>query len=356
MALSVSSLLSVLSGSKTAVGINVGSSSVKLVEITRSGKTFTLHKFGIVPLPENAVVNREIMNPVAVSDAVKKLISQVKPSKKIIVTGIGGAAVIIKRMTVEVANIKELQDAVFWEAEQYLPFDPSEVAMDFHTITRGKDNRTDVLFVASKISALDGFISAIKDGGLNISIVDTEAFGIQNIFEENYSISPQEAVAVVDIGASSLKVIVIHDRVPVYTKESNFGGRNLTSDIQKNLNLSFEDAEALKTNSAEALPEEVMELMMSAAENFSMEVKRALDFYNASSSGAPVTSILLCGGGAKIPDLSRIIEERLTLPTQLLNPFTRVVANPKSFSPNLMDQMGSTIALAMGLAIRGTAS
>jgi type IV pilus assembly protein PilM len=355
MAFSLAQIISSFSvGGKTSVGINIGSSSVKMVELKRSGKSYTLTKFGVVPLPEDAVVNREVMNPVAVADAVKKLISQVKPNRKIVVTGIGGAAVILKRMTVEVANIKELQDAVFWEAEQYLPFDPAEVAMDFHTISRGKDNRTDVLFVASKLSILDGFVAAIRDGGITATIVDTEVFGLQNIYEENYSANSHESTALVDIGAASIKVVVVHDGVPVYTKDSNFGGRNLTAEIQKNLNLSFEDAEALKTNHSGATPQEVLELMMASAENFAMEIKRALDFYNASSSGAPVTSILLSGGSARLPDLSRVVEERLTLPTQILNPFGKVIVNQKSISPETLHAMGPMISVAMGFAMRGT--
>ena len=353
MAFSFSQLTESISGGKTSVGINIGSSSVKMVELKRVGKIFSLTKFGVVALPEDAVVNREVMNPVAVSDAVKRLLGQVKPAKKNVVTGIGGASVILKRMTIEVANVKELQDAVFWEAEQYLPFDPTEVAMDFHTISRGKDHRTDVLFVASKISVQDGFVAAIRDGGIGVNIVDTEVFGLQNIYEENYPANSHEATALVDIGAASLKVVVVHDGVPVYTKDSNFGGRNLTADIQKNLNLSFEDAEALKTNSAGATPQEVLELMMASAENFALEIKRALDFYNASSSGAPVTSILLSGGSARLPDLSRVVEERLSLPTQLLNPFGKVTSSNKSLPPGALESMGSMIAVAMGLAMRG---
>ncbi len=353
--MAIGDLLASLTSGSNAVAISVGSSSVKFVELRKSGKSFQLTNFGVFPLPEDSVVNREIVNPVAVTEAIRQIVKQKKPSQKQVVTGLGGASVIIKRMTVEVPKVKDLQDAVFWEAEQYLPFDPSEVSMDYHMISRGKDHRTDVLFIASKISVMEGFTNAIQGGGLKIKIVDSEVLALQNIFEANYGLIPNEATALVDIGSAAIKVAVIDNGVPVYTKDSAFGGRNLTSDIQKNLNLSFEEAESMKTNFADgATPQEVVELMMVAAENFAVEIKRSLDFYNASSSGAPVNSVLLTGGSSKLPELSRIVEERVGIPAQILNPFARITSSMKGIPPELLQDAASLIAVPMGLAIRGT--
>jgi type IV pilus assembly protein PilM len=243
----VSALSDILSfGGKPTVGVCIGASTAKTAEIKKVGKSWKLVHFGVVPLPEDAVVNREVFAPVSVTSAVRNLMTQAKISKREVVTGIGGSAIILKRMTVEVQKASELQDAVFWEAEQYLPFDPSEVTMDFHTISRGKDAKTDVLFVAAKLSVMDGFVGALEDAGLKVKIVDTEYFALQNVFEANYESRPGEAVALVDIGGSTLKVLVVHDGVPVFTKESPLGGRNLTAEIQRQMGLTFADAEALK--------------------------------------------------------------------------------------------------------------
>lgn len=352
--LGLSDILDSLMGSKPTVGVCVGAASVKVVEMQKTGKSWKLAHFGIANLPDDSVVNREVFNPVAVAGAVEAAFSQSKIKKKAVVTGLGGSSIILKRMTVEVQKVSELQDAVFWEAEQYLPFDPSEVSMDFHTISKGKDNKTDVLFVAAKLSVMDGFIGAIEDAGLRVKVVDTEYFALQNVFEANYDQRAGEAVAIVDIGASSLKVLVLHDGVPVFTKESPMGGRNLTAEIQRQMNLNISDAEAMKvTQGRGAVPQEVVELTQVAIENFATEVRRALDFYNASSSGAPVSYVLLTGGSAQIPEISRGVEERVGLPTQILNPFARIGYDEKVFTPEMISSIAPIIALPMGYALRG---
>lgn len=343
-------------GSKSAIGLSIGSSSIKLVELKKSGKSWKLIRFAMLPLPEDSVVNREVMNHVAVVDVVKQLAASAKLSSKNVTTGLSGPSLIIKRMSVEVPNVKELQDAVFWEAEQYLPFDPSEVSMDYHMISRGKDNKTDVMFSAAKISVMDGYMSAIADAGLKVKVVDSEFFAVQNAFEANYPVVQSQAVALVDIGAVATKVVVVQEGVPVYTKDTTIGGRNLTADIQKHLSLSYEDAEALKIGNGSApTPQEVAELMSVSADNFAVEIKRALDFYNASSSGAYVAYVLLTGGSSKIPDLARIVEEKISIPVQHLNPFSQISYDDKVFTPDFIQMISPLAAIPIGLALRGAA-
>ena len=341
-------------GSKTFVGLSIGSSSVKLAEIKKTGKTWKLIRFGSVQLPEDVIVNREIVNAVAVTDAIKSLIVQVKPKTKIVCSSLSGNSMIIKRMLVEVQNEKELQDAVFWEAEQYLPFDVSEVVMDFHILSRSKDNKTDVLLVAVKKAILDSYMTCIENAGLKPKIIDSDFFAVQNVFEESYPANSAEAIAIVDIGASAIKINIVHAGVPVFTKDSSLGGKNLTSEIQKHLNLSFGDAEALKIGGGEGatIPQEVSDLMNTAARDFSTEIKRAVDFYNASSAGAPVSHILITGGSSKIPNLSKIAEEMSGLPTQLLNPFNAITYDPSVFTPDKLSAIIAVATLPLGLALR----
>jgi type IV pilus assembly protein PilM len=341
-------------GSDTAIGLSIGSSSIKLVELKKIDKhSWKLLHFGIAQLPEDVIVNREIVNPVAVVDSIKTLTNQIKLKSRNVCTSLSGTSLIIKRMNLEVPNLKELQDQVFWEAEQYLPFDVSEVVMDFQMLSRDSDNKTDVLLVAVKKSVLDSYTGCIEDSGLKPKIVDVDFFALQNLFEANYPVNPSEAVALVDIGASALKIVVVESGVPVYTKDTAIGGRNLTAEIQKYLNLSYADAETLKIGgSANGMPQEVSELMHVMAENLASEVKRALDFYSASSAGAPVAYALLAGGGAKIPDLSRVIEEQLGLPTQIINPFNAISYDPSVFTPEYVAAIAPIAAIPIGLALR----
>jgi type IV pilus assembly protein PilM len=351
----ISDLLAMVSGgSQTAVGLSIGSSSIKLVELKKVGNLWKLLHFGIVQLPEDVVVNREIVNAIVVSDSIKTLVNQIKLKNKSVCTAISGTSLIIKRMMLEIPNVKEVQEQVFWEAEQYLPFDVSEVVMDYQILSRSKDNKTDVLLVAVKKTVLDIYMSSIEDAGLRPKIVDVDFFALQNLYEANYPVNPTEAVAIVDIGASALKIVVVHAGVPVFTKDTAMGGRNLTAEIQKNLNLSYVDAETLKISGGQdgTTPQEVSDLMHVMADNIATEIKRALDFYNASPTGAPVAYVLLAGGSAKIPGLSKVVEDSLGLPTQLANPFNSISYDPAVFTQEYLNNIAPIAAVPIGLALR----
>ncbi|MBI2711958.1 MAG: type IV pilus assembly protein PilM [Bdellovibrio sp.] len=207
----------------TAVGLSIGSSSVKLVELKKTGKTWKLLHFGIVQLAEDIIVNREIVNPISVTESIKSLLNQISLSNKMVTTALSGTSLIIKRMNIDAPDAKDLQEQVFWEAEQYLPFDVSEVVMDFQLLSRSKDNKADVILVAVKKSVLDTYMTCIEDAGLKAKIVDADFFALQNLYEANYPPNPSEAVAIVDIGASALKLVVVQAGVPVFTKDSAVG-------------------------------------------------------------------------------------------------------------------------------------
>jgi type IV pilus assembly protein PilM len=288
-----------------------------------------------------------------VVDSIKTLTGQLKLKSKGVCTAISGTSMIIKRMTLEVPNLRELQEQVFWEAEQYIPFDVSEVVMDYQMLSRSKDNKTDVLLVAVKRGVLDSYMSCIEDAGLKPKIVDVDFFALQNLFEANYPVNPAEAVAIVDIGAASMKLVIVTAGVPVFTKDSSIGGRNLTAEIQKHLSLTYADAETLKVGGHEGgLPQEVSDLIHVMNENLANEIKRALDFYNASSSGAPVSYVLLAGGSAKLQSLSKAVEDILQLPTQIINPFNAISYDPAVFTQEYVSAIAPIASVPIGLALR----
>lgn len=349
-------LSGVFSGGNAAIGLNIGSSSIKLVELKKQKESWKLLHFGIVQLPEDAIVNREIMNQLVVTDHIKTLTSQLKLSSKSVCISLSGTGVIVKRMTLEVPKIKDLQSQVFWEAEQYLPFDPTEVFMDFQMLSRGKDNKTDVMFVAVKKSILEGYINCVQDAGLKPVIVDLDFFSLQNLFETNYPSNQSEAVGIIDVGANSLKIMVLHRNIPVFTKDVAMGGHNLTVEIQKSMNVSYADAESLKIEGhGGTIPQEVSELSHIMAENLAVEIKRAFDFYGASSAGAPVSYILLAGGSARIQGLSKVIEDTVGMPTQLINSFNAISYDPAVFSQDYLATIGPIAAVPIGLALRAGA-
>ncbi|MFN7684009.1 MAG: type IV pilus assembly protein PilM [Oligoflexia bacterium] len=342
---------------KSSIGLSIGSSAIKLVELGGSKSNTRLLHFGMVALPQDAIVNREIVNPVAVTEHLRQLVGAMQLKTRKVCASISGNSCIIKRMQIEAPNIKELQDQVFWEAEQYLPFDASEVVMDYQLLSYSKEKRADVLLVAIKRSILESYMACISDAGLEPAIMDVDYFAIQNAFEFNYPLQPGEAAAIIDIGATSTKVAILHDGAPVFTKDSALGGMNLTAEIQRHLNLPFADAETLKTGaSGGVVPQEVNDLTQVYAENVAREIKRTLDFYSASSSGPPVNYLVLCGGSAQVPHLSRVVEEIAGLPTQIMNPFNAISYDPAMFTAEYVASIGPVAAVPIGLAFRAGAA
>jgi type IV pilus assembly protein PilM len=340
-------------GGGSAVGLSVGSSSVKLVELKKSGKGWKLANFAMVPLPEEVLDNREIVQPRPVSDAIRHVQEQLKLSRKDVCAGLSGNFLIIKKMSLEVPNPKEIEEQVFWEAEQYLTFDPADVVMDYQVLSKGKDRNIDVILVAAKRSSVDSYMGVVTEGGFKPAIVDVDYFAMQNCFEANYPVNPGEAVALVDIGAVGLKVAIVHDGAPIFTKDSALGGRNLTLEIQKQLSHGFADAENLKVSGS--VPQEVSDLMHVMCENYAGEIRRTLDFYSASTPGAPVSYILLSGGGARLPGLAAVIEAETGKPTQMMNPFAGIGYDESFFTQDRLNEIAPVAVVPVGLALRAGA-
>lgn len=331
----------------------VGSSSVKSCSLKKVGSGYSLVDFAQVSIPDDAINNRDISNSVGIAQAAIQLVESRKLKKKDVCTGLCGPSILIKSMTVEVENEREVEAQVFFEAENYLPFDPAEVTMDCQVLSRGKELKTEVMFVAAKTSFMESYTNLLEEVGVRPKIVDTEFFALSNVIEANYPQSEAEAIAAFDLGALSMKCVVVSAGVPIYTKEINYGGKNLTADISKNLGHRIDEAERLKLEAGSSpTPQDVMELLQLASENFCIEMKRALDFYQSSTSGAPITQVLLTGGSSLIPNLSAMVEERLGLPTSFLNPFLKVAASEKQFSAESLKEMAPFIAVPMGLAMR----
>ncbi len=340
--------------SETVVGLSVGTSSIKLVELKRLRGSWQLLHFGVIQLAEDIIINREIINSIAATESIKALLAQIKLGGDVVCAALAGTSMIIKRMAVEAPKLKDLASQTYWEAEQYLPFDVSEVVMDYHVLSRTREGSTDLVLVAVKKNDLEAYSRCIQDAGLKPQIMDVDFFALQNIFEENYPGSLKEAVALVDLGASSMKIIIMQNQIPLFTKDSSIGGRNLTHDIQQSLNLSYVDAESLKIGDQDgrSMPQELNELMAVMVENLALEIKRSLDFYQASSSGDAVSHVLLTGGCSKIRGLAKAIESFLNVPTQLLNPFNAISYDPQVFTEDYISNIGPLASIPLGLALR----
>lgn len=343
-----------LFGSPTQIGVSIGTSSIKIAEVKKTGKTYSLVHFGVAQLPDEAINNREIVNHMAVVDAVKGLVSQLKIKGRSVVTSLSGASVIVKKLLLEPTSNKDLNEAILWEAEQYIPFDINEVAYDYQVMNKnGPEGKMEIMLVACKRQLIESYQAVLQDAGLKPNTVDIDVFALQNSFEFNYP--PENPTALVDIGASSLKLVICAGGQPVFTRDTAMGGKALTAEIQKHLNVSYNEAELLKIdgNSQGQVPQEVADLMHVMAENFASEIKRSMDFYVASNSGAPVTTVMLAGGSCRLPNLSKMVEDALGLPVDVLNPFNTISYDSKVFTQDYIAAVSSMAAVPVGLAMRG---
>ncbi len=343
-----------LFGSKTQIGVAIGTSSVKIAELKKSGKKYTLEHFGVAQIPADSIVNHEIVNPTAVVDALKGLVSELKIKGKSVVASLSGTTVITKKILLDQTPARELDDAILWEAEQYIPFDINEVVFDYQVLNKnGPEGKMEIMLVACKRAIVEAYQSTLKEAGLNAATVDIDTFALENTFELNY---PQDVpAAIVQIGSNNMKLVVCAGGVPIYTRDSSVGGRNLTSEIQKHMNLSFQEAENIKISGSMTgqIPPEVAELMDIAVENITQEIKRSLDFFAASSNGLSVGYILLTGGSSRLNNLQKLVEVGCNLPAQYLNPFAQVTYNPKFFNEESIGAISGMASVPIGLALRG---
>jgi type IV pilus assembly protein PilM len=266
--------------------------------------------------------------------------------------------VIIKHIAIPKTNPRELEDQVYWEAEQYIPFDMNEISLDFEVVQEDMgDGKMDILLVAAKKDFIDKRLATIKESGLEPEVLDVDVLALANVFWQNYDMTPDNAVVLVDVGASLTKINIISSSTTIFTRDVAVGGKNLTLEIQNKLGVSFQEAEVLKVDACSTgqIPEEVLPLVSSISENVALEIRRSLDFYAASPVQLPVTGVFLCGGASRIPGLAEMLAEMLGLPVEYLNPFNKIACSGRQFSEEFLAAISSSAVVPLGLALRNEA-
>jgi type IV pilus assembly protein PilM len=342
---------------KGLVGLDIGSSAVKAVELKAGGKggdEYQLVNIGIEPLPPEAIVDGAIMDSGAVIDAIQRLFQTQKIKTPDVATGVSGNAVIVKKISLPQMSQEELAESIHWEAEQYIPFDIQDVALDYEVIEGGGGGNMDVLLVAVKKDKISDFTSAISQAGRNAAIVDVDVFALQNCYEVNYGIDPGRVVALLNVGASIMNINIIKGGTSIFNRDIAVGGNQYTDAIQKDLNLSFDQAEALKKGERVdgAAPENLHPILQVVSENNAMEIQKTFDFFRATSTEDRLDRIFLAGGTSKVQGLRDLLSERFEAGVEMLNPFNSVTYNPRDFDPDFINDVAPSAAIAVGLAAR----
>ena len=339
---------------KTLVGLDIGSSSVKAVEMKPSkGETWQLSTIGLEYLPQEAIVDGQIMDSTLVVDAIQRLFSEYRIKTTEVATAISGSSVIVKKIQLPTMNEQELAESIHWEAEQYIPFDIQEVNLDYQVLDpRGAGGNMDILLVAAKKEKINDYQSVINQAGCNPVIMDVDAFALQNAYEINYGVESDQVVAMANIGASQANINVVRGDTSIFTRDiTTIGGNQFTDAIQKGMNVSFEQAENMKQGHGENA-DAVAGIFQSVTESVLMEVQKTFDFFKATTSEDRIDRIVLSGGSARIPGVSHAMSERFDTLVEVFNPFQNVSYSPKDFDAEFLEEVGPACAIAVGLAMR----
>jgi type IV pilus assembly protein PilM len=348
--------MALLKKSKPIVGLDIGSSGIKAVELTKTKKGYQLMGVAHEPLGPDAVVDGAIMDAPAVAECIRKmLVGRFKP--KAVATGVSGHSVIVKRVVVPATTPSEVEASIHFDAEQYIPFDIGEVNLDYQLVgpgaTTSLDPGTEVVLVAAKKDKIQNQTNVITLAGRTPEVVDIDAFALQNTFEANYTVSPRSTVALLNIGASLTNINITKGGMPLFIRDVSVGGNQYTDILQKELQLSFQEAEDLKLGkSGGSEMEMVQQLLESITDMLVTEVQKTFDFFRETYPSETISQILISGGTARMPGLAERIAATFSCPTEVLDPFKTIkVGMDKGLDK--VSSLGPSLAVAVGLALRG---
>ena len=341
---------------KNCIGLDIGSSSIKAVQLKRSKRGIQLQAFGMEPLMPQTIVDGTIMDQSAVVDAIRALWSRLKLRRKEVAIAIAGHSVIIKKINVPSMSSSELADHIPYEAERHIPFAKDDVEIDYEVINRQNGSgQMDLLLVAAKKEVVADYTQVVRDASLHPQVVDVAAFTAQNGFEANYDLGPQETVVLINVGAAISNINILRGPQSLFTRDVTIGGNAFTEEIQKQLNVSQDEAEAYKIGGSYdehgVVPQEVERIMEGVAEVMAGEFQRSLDFFLATSADTHVNRICLSGGSAKVVALHRAIERRSHLPVEIIDAWRKVDIDPKLDAAYLNAHSPEAL-VGLGLALR----
>src|SRR5688500_12401545 len=340
---------------KTCIGLDIGSSSIKAVQLKAGRGGVELQAFGMQPLVPQTIVDGTIMDQSAVSDAIRQLWARLKLKTKDVAIALAGHSVIIKKITVPMMKADELAMNIRNEAEHHIPFGRDDVEIDYYvTNPMNASGQTELLLVAAKKEVVSDYVQVVRDAGLAPQVVDVAAFASQNGFEVNYALDPRETIVLINIGAAISNINIVRSGVSLFTRDVTIGGNAFTEEIQKQMQISADEAEAYKVGGSideqGVVPQEVLRIIEGVGEVMAGEFQRSLDFFLATTADANVTRICLAGGSAKISSLHRAIERRSRLPVETVDAWKRVEIDA-SLDRNYLAAHSPEALVGLGLAL-----
>jgi type IV pilus assembly protein PilM len=348
---------------KNLVGIDIGTSSIKVCQMRESRKGLGLLRFGYAPLNAQTIVDGQVMDAGAVVEALQRVFHDAKIRQKECAVSVSGQSVIIRKITVPMMTQAELDEQIHWEAEQHIPFDIKDVQVDYQVLRRRPEaSQMDLLLVAAKRDQINDYAQLARDAKLKPVVCDIDAFTVQNVFEYSRGLAPEQTVGLINVGASLCSLNIIANGVSAFTREIANGGNIITDEIQKALGVPFDQAEAYKCGGnadpndpyrgAGMIPQQVVSVIEAVTDAIAAEIQRSLDFYLATSGEGEISRIYITGGTSSLSQLAQSVERRARVPTEVWNPVERIQVEAKEVDAAMLQAHGMQLAVALGLALR----
>ncbi len=341
---------------KSLVGLDIGSSAVKAVELKPAGRGYRVVAYGSEPLPPDSIVDGAIIDGAAVADAIRRLFDARGIRTRDVAASLSGNAVIVKKITLPSMTDTELAESIYWEAEQYIPFDIQDVNLDYQVLDAGAGGAKgtmEVLLVAAKKEKIADYTGVISQAGRAAVVVDVDAFALQNAYEVNYGIEPGAVVVLLNAGAGATNINILSGDQSVFTRDVSIGGNAYTEAVQRELNLPYAAADQLKRG----IPvdgvtfDEARPVLRAVSDNVMLEIQKTFDFFKATAASDRIDRIMISGGASRAEGFSEMVAERFGAPVESFDPFKRVTFDSRKLGGDTAE-IGATAAVAVGLALR----
>jgi type IV pilus assembly protein PilM len=342
--------------SKSVVGLDIGSSAVKAIELKPSGKGFKVGAIAVEPVPPDSIVDGAIIDSSAVTEAVRRVFANKAFKSREVAASLSGSAVIVKKISLPVMTQQELSESIYWEAEQYIPFDIQDVNLDYEVIDPGTgpdgNGTMEVLLVAAKKDKIADYANVITQAGKTPVVVDVDAFALQNAYEANYG-APTGTVVLLNAGASAININILSGPHSVFSRDVSVGGNAFTEAVQKELNLAFDGAEQLKKGQPfdGATFDAARPALKAMTDNVLLEVEKTFDFFKGTASNDHIDRIVLSGGASRVEGFAEALHERFHAPVERFDPFRQVAYDAGKLGASA-EEMAPVAAVAVGLALR----
>ena len=345
------------------VGVDIGSYAIKVVEIDQNKKGRFLKNFGMIGLPRNAIREGDIVEQEVVAEALKRLFKNLKIRNQNVAVALSGYPVMAKRISLPNSRREEIEATIHDQAEQYIPFDINDVNLDFDILEKeealseedaaGAEKALDVMLVAAKKDVIDAYVNLLAAADLNPGVLDVDVFALQNAAELSI-VGEKEGYAIVNVGAEELGINTVVNGTSLFSRDSSFGGGQITDLIMSHFDVDFQTAEEIKLGAVQEKPwDKGLETSVSGVvSDWAQEIKRALDFVDTTYPDKTIQKIFVCGGSCRIKGFQKYLAAHTGLPVVELNPFSSLIPNQDVFDEEYLNHMAPQACVAMGLALR----